>query len=308
MRQIARIAVALLSFGAFSVAQKPDKPASNSALEKATLERYVRHLFVWGPQIQVKVSDPKPANLPGFQQIGVVASAGNATQEETFLVSNDGKKIIRGIVYDVGENPFDADQGRIKTEDQPSFGPSTAPVSVVIFSDLQCSFCRDEAKVIRQSLAPAFREQVRVVFKDFPLEPIHPWAKPAAIAGRCVFRQKRAAFWDFHDWIFENQAAITPENLNKKVLEFGKEVGLETVQLGACMDSKATEPEVASSMEEARALGVNSTPTMFVNGRKLVGRLEWGQLKSVIDHEIEYQKGRTSDKCCEVTLSSPAGK
>ena len=68
-----------------------------------------------------------------------------------------------------------------------------------------------------ESSRPRFPTQVRVYFKDFPLEPIHPWAKPAAIAGRCVFRQKPAAFWDFHDWIFEHQGEITVENLKDKV-------------------------------------------------------------------------------------------
>jgi protein-disulfide isomerase len=308
MRRTALISVALLFFDALSGAQTPPKEGAKSGLDKSTLEQYVRHLFVWGPQIQVKVSDPKPSTLPGFQQMNVMASAGNASQEETFLISNDGKKIIRGVVYDVAENPFDVDKDRIKTDEQPSFGPATAPVQLVIYSDFQCSFCREEANVIRQTLAPAYPDQVRVIFKDFPLEPIHPWAKPAAIAGRCIYRQKPAAFWDFHDWIFENQGTLTVENLKDKVLEFGKGKGIETIQLGSCLETKSTDAEVNRSMAEARMLGVNSTPTMFVNGRRLVGRLEWGQLKSVIDHEIEYQKMRGGEKCCELTLTSPATK
>lgn len=308
MRRTALISLALLSFNALCGAQTPPKPAAKSGLDKPTLEQYVRHLFVWGPHIQVNVSDAKPSTLPGFQLMNVVASAGNASQEETFLVSNDGKKIIRGVVYDIAENPFDVEKARIKIDEQPSFGPAAAPVQLVIYSDFQCSFCREEAKVIRQTLAPAYPDQVRVIFKDFPLEPIHPWAKPAAIAGRCIYRQKPAAFWDFHDWVFENQGTLTVESLKDKVLEFGKSKGLETVQLGNCIDSKSTEAEVNRSMAEARLLGVNSTPTMFVNGRRLVGRLEWGQLKSVIDHEIEYQKTRGSEKCCELTLTPPATK
>ena len=308
MRRIALICVALVSSSVFSGAQTPPKEAPKSGLDKATLEQYVRHLFVWGPQIQVKVSDPKASTLPGFKEISVVASAGNASQEETFLVSSDGKKIIRGVVYDVAENPFDVDKGRIKLDEQATFGPESAPVQLVIYSDFQCSFCREEAKVIRQTMAPAYPEQVRVIFKDFPLEQIHPWAKPAAVAARCIYRQKPTAFWEYHDWVFENQGTLTVENLKDKTLEFGKSKGLEPIQLGGCIDAKSTEAEVNRSMAEARVLGVNSTPTMFVNGRRLVGRLEWGQLKSVIDHEIEYQKNRGGEKCCELTLTSPATK
>jgi protein-disulfide isomerase len=297
MRQIALLSVALLSFCVVLPAQarKPARPKSiptvasgKSALDKATFEQYIRHLFAWGSQIQVTVQDPKPGPLPGFQQVTIVATAGQASQEETFLVSNDGKNIIRGVAYNVDENPFSTELSRINTDGQPSFGDPGAPVNAVIYSDFQCSFCREEAKTIRQSLAPAYPAQVRVYFKDYPLEAIHPWAKRAAIAGRCVFRQKPEAFWEFHDWIFENQPQITVENLKDKVMEFAKSKGLETVQLGGCIDSKATEAEVDRSIAEARALGVNSTPTIFVNGRRLVGQHPWPQLKSLIDHEIEY--------------------
>jgi protein-disulfide isomerase len=288
-------------------AKAPAAPAAatKSAFDKTTFEEYVRHLFIWGPQIQVKVSDPKPSKLAGFQEVSLVASAGQASQEETFYVSNDGKKIIRGVVYDVNVNPFEADQARIATDQQATLGSASAPVVVVIYSDFQCSYCREEAKVVRETLVSAYPTQVRVHFKDFPLEQIHPWAKPAAIAGRCVYREKPDAFWTFHDWIFENQAQITVENLKEKVLEFAKTSGLDSTRIASCIDTKLTEPEVNRAMAEGRQLGVNSTPTLFVNGRKLVGKLAWPQLKAIIDHEIEYQKTHSSQKCCEVTLPSP---
>jgi protein-disulfide isomerase len=279
-----------------------------SALDKAVLEQYVRHLFVWGPQIQVTVSEPQASTLPDFQQVSVTASAGQASQQELFLISNDGQKIIRGVVYDVGVNPFEADKARIATSAQPSFGNPDAPVSIVLYSDFQCSFCREEGKIIRTNVAASYPNEIRVFFKDYPLEAIHPWAKPAAVAGRCIFRQKPEAFWDFHDWIFEQQGQITVENLKEKVMEFAKGKGLETIQIAGCIDSKATEGEVDRALAEGRLLGVNSTPTMFINGRRIVGQVGWAQLKSVIEHEIEYQKTHTADKCCEVTLASPAVK
>jgi protein-disulfide isomerase len=307
MRHFTLLSAALLWFAGAGAAQKAAEP---SALTKATMEQYVRHLFVWGPQIQVNVADPKASTeLPGFKEVVVTASAGQASQQETFLVSNDGKRIIRGSVYDVAKNPFEADKNKISTENQPSFGAPDAPVSVVIYSDFQCSFCKEEANVIRKNLPAAFPTQARVYFKDFPLEPIHPWAKPAAVAGRCVFRQKPAAFWDFHDWIFEHQGEITVENLKDKVAEFGKTKSLEPIQLAACMETKATEAEVNKSQAEGRALGVNSTPTLFVNGRRLVGNMPWPQLKQIIEHEVDYQKTHGgSEKCCEVTLPSPLSK
>lgn len=295
---------ALLWCVSCAVAQKPATP---NAFDKPTMEQYVRHLYVWGPQISVSVSDPKPStDLPGFKEVVVTGNAGQASQEETFYISNDGKRIIRGAVYNIATNPFESDKAKLKTDLQPSFGEPGAPVVIVMFSDFQCSFCKEEAKIIRQNVASTFPTQVRVYFKDFPLEPIHPWAKPAAIAGRCVFRQKPAAFWDYHDWIFAHQDEISPENLKEKVAEWTKTKGIEPIQFAACIDNKATEPEVDKSQAEGKALGINSTPTLFVNGRRLVGNLPWPQLKQIIDHEIEYQKAHGGgEKCCEVTLPSP---
>jgi protein-disulfide isomerase len=280
-----------------------------SALDKAAFEDYVRHLFVWGPQIKITISDPKPSPLPGFKEITVVASAGQASQSETFFVSADGKKVVRGTVYDIAQNPFQSDLDKITTDLQPSFGTPGAPVVIVVYSDFQCGFCKEEAKSLRQNLPSAFPNEVRVYFKDFPLEAIHPWAKAAAIAGRCVFRQKPATFWDYHDWIFEHQGEITQENLKSKVIDFAGSKSVEPVQLGNCIDTRATEAEVDKAMAEGRSLGVNSTPTMFINGRRVVGQVSWQQLRQIVEHEIQYQKTHGGgEKCCELTLPTPLSK
>jgi protein-disulfide isomerase len=252
----------------------------------------------------LKVGDPEPsASLPGFREVTVTATAGQATQAMTFYVTADGRRFIQGSVYDITASPFQADLAKIRTDLEPSFGAPGAPVVVAVFSDFQCGFCKEEGKVLRENLAKAYPEQVRVYFKDYPLEAIHPWAKPASIAGRCIFRQKPAAFWDYHDWIFGAQNEITLENLRAKVEEFAKSKSLEPVQLGACIDNKATESEVNRSIAEGRALAVNSTPTMFINGRRVVGQVPWPQLKQVIDHELEYAKNHGGgEKCCEVKL------
>src|SRR4051794_15868851 len=90
-----------------------------SALDKPTLEAYVRHLFVWGPQIKVDISNPKPSALPGMMEVSVHASAGQATQDEVFYISKDGQQIVKGAVFDVKDNPFKADLEKLKTDQQP---------------------------------------------------------------------------------------------------------------------------------------------------------------------------------------------
>ncbi|MGH9721167.1 MAG: thioredoxin domain-containing protein [Bryobacteraceae bacterium] len=291
--------------------QKPGSTpaARKSAIDKATLEAYVRHLFVWGPQIKVEIDEPKPSQLPGFVEMMVHASAGTARQDEVFYVSKDGQKIVRGVVFDIVQNPFKSDLDKIKTEFQPSFGTPGAPVVLVVFSDFQCPYCKEEAKMLRTNVLSAYPKQVRVYFKDLPLEQIHPWAKPAAIAGRCVFRQNAGAFWQYHDWIFENQGAINAENLKSKVLEFAQGKEIDALQLGRCMDAQATEAEIAKSVAEAQALRVMSTPTLFVNGRRIASQIAWPDLRQIIDFEIEYQKTakNAGEDCgCEVKLPAPA--
>jgi len=282
-----------------------------SALDKPTLEAYVRHLFVWGAQIKVDISDPKPAPLADMVEVDVRASAGNASQDVLFYISKDGQKIVQGSVFDVKDNPFKADLDKLKTDGQPSFGTPGAPVVLVLFSDFQCPFCKEEAKMLRGNLLSAYPKQVRAYFKDLPLEQIHQWAKPAAIAGRCVFKQNAAAFWDYHDWIYEHQGEITKENLRDKIMEFAKGKEIDALQLGRCMDTRGTEPEVDKSIGEAKALRVISTPTLFVNGRRLPAQVAWPDLRQIIDQEIEYQKTarNAGEDCgCEVKLPSPVLK
>jgi protein-disulfide isomerase len=301
------LALALLAAVALWSAEKG--PAKKSALDKTTLEAYVRHLFVWGPQIKVEVGDAKPSPLPGFDEIKVHASAGDASVDESLYVSKDGQKIVRGNYFEIDKNPFKPQLDKLHTELQPSFGTPGAPVVIVLFSDFECPFCKEEAKSLRSNLLSTYQKEVRLYFKDLPLSQIHPWALQAAIAGRCIFKQNPAAFWDYHDWIYEAQSDVTADNLKPKIMEFVKGKEIDPIQLERCMDSKATMPEIEKSMEEAKALGVNATPTLFVNGREMLGQAAaWSNLRQVIDYEIEYQKTakNAGEDCgCEVKLPSP---
>lgn len=300
------IAAALL-VAAIGLSQAPSR---KSALDKATLEAYVRHLYVWDSRITIQVSDPKPsADLPGFQEVVLRASMGGQSQDVKFLVSKDGQKVLQGSVFDINNNPFKSELDKLKTSLEPSMGTAGAPVVLVEFSDFECPYCRTEATMLRQNLVTAYPKQVRLYFKTYPLENLHPWAKSAAIASRCVHRQQADAFWDFHDWIFEHQTEVTPENFKEKVMDWAKgQKNLDALQLNACIDSKATEAEVKRDQDEGQALGVTGTPTLFVNGRKIGQSIDWATLRNMIDYEIEYQKTakNAGDDCgCELKLNLP---
>lgn len=289
----------------------PAQDKNKNAFDKPAFEAYIRHLLAVIPEVQVKVDDPKPSEVAGLQQVDVHFVYGERSQDETFYVDLKSKKVVRGSVFDLSQNPFKADLDKLKTDLSPSFGTAGAPVVLVVFSDFECPNCKEEALGLRQNLLSAFPNQVRLYFKDFPLEQIHPWAKPAAIAGRCIFRESPAAFWQYHDWVYEHQGEITADNLKTKVLEFAQTAkDLDGMQLGRCMDTKATEADINASIAEGKALRIDATPTLFVNGRRLIGNYPWANLQQIISGELNYQKTaqNAGEKCCEVKIPSALNK
>jgi protein-disulfide isomerase len=183
-------------------------------------------------------------------------------------------------------------------------------VVIAEFSDFECPYCREEAKMLRENLLKAYPTEVRLYFFDYPLEQLHPWAKAAAMAGRAIFNQSALAWWEYHDWIFDKQADITAENLRGKVLEWAATKDLDVAALTKSIDAKDTEADVNKTLLMGQNLSVNQTPTLFINGRRIGGASNWNDLKFVIDYEIGYQKTakNAGEDCgCDIRLPSFAG-
>lgn len=288
----------------------PEAPAAK--IDRAQLEDYLRHLNLWTGEIKVEIKDPQASeSLPGFFDVEVKASLGERFVEQKYLVSADGKRVVKGEVYDTQANPFAKENALIVNTGSPSLGASGAPVVLSLFTDFQCPYCRDAAKMLRANLIQNYPKQVRLYLHDFPLEQIHPWARAAAVAGRCAALQGDEPFWRFHDWAFEKQAGLSVQNFREEVMRWAPASGIETLQFGRCLDNKETDGEVAKDLSLATKLALNSTPTLFVNGRKLGGNLPWESLKRIIDLELAYQEkhhnaGDTA--CCSVSLSVPGAK
>jgi protein-disulfide isomerase len=284
--------------------------AKPSALDKTVLENYVRHLQAWDRSINLEISKAKPAPMDGFVEFSIHAWKDKATQDLVFYVSKDGRHILQGSIYETAENPFKPDLDKLKavTTFKPNYGTAGAPVVIVEFSDFQCPYCKEEAKTIRANLLKTYPKEVHLYHIDMPLESVHPWARAAAIAGQCVFRQNTDVFWNFYDWMYDHQSDINLENLKSKVLEWAKTSDkIDSLQLTRCMDSKETDAEVTKSMQLAKDLSINQTPMFFINGRRMAGAIEWPTMKHVIDEEIEYQKTakNAGEDCgCSVTLPS----
>jgi protein-disulfide isomerase len=290
-----------------AAAPSPAKPkAEASAFDKGALELYLRHLELYLPTVTAKIDDAQPSKaLPGFFDVWVHWLAPNgATKDEVVYVSKDGKTFLQGTVYDMNKSPFQSNLEKLKTDGQPMVGAKDAPVTMVVFSDFQCPVCKEEAKILRENLAKEFPDKVRMYFEDFPLESIHNWARIGADAGRCVYKQNPAKFWDYFDWMYDQQQNIGLDNVNEKLQLFATEKGVDGMQLGKCMDTKASDGEVAHEMEEGKALQITATPTIFINGRKLEGGLPWATLDTLIKMELERQTQlkEMADKCCEVGM------
>lgn len=279
--------------------------ASAPSLDKVKLEAYLRHLELWPPQVTVTIGDPQPSTeLPGFNQLTAHLAYNGQTLDQNYFITPDGKRIVKGDVFDTSKNPFQSNIDKISTDQQPGFGgPVGAPVTLVVFGDFECPYCKEEASVLRKSLPAMFPDKVRVYFMDFPLDSIHPWAHTAAIAGRCILKQGADNFWKYHDWIYENQTSVTVENFNSKLQEWAGGSGVDSVQLGRCVENKATEAEVARTIAMGRTLGVDGTPTLYLNGRKLMDQMaQWPALQQLITMELDHQTklAAEAEKCCVV--------
>jgi protein-disulfide isomerase len=279
-------------------------------LDKTKFVEYIRYAEGFPPEVQATVDDPTPSPFRGLFSVTVHFSAGAQKLDKIYYVSADGEQIINGPVWDMKDNPFRDTLEHLPT-DGPSFGPASAKVTIIVFSDFECPYCRELAKTIRDNVPAKYPTDVRVVFKDFPLDAIHHWARPAAEASHCIASQKPAAFWAFHDYMFEHQEEIgnqlktDPRAVRAKALEIAKRQNLDAARLSACMDSHATAEEVDKNQKAGQRLQVRQTPTLFVNGRLVSGALQWPALDSVIKMELNRPKNiamAKTDKCCEVTL------
>lgn len=163
-------------------------------------------------------------------------------------------------------------------EEDPSQGPASAPVEIVEFSDFDCPYCKRATDILSQVLAE-FGDQVHFVYKDYPL-PSHPNAFKAAEAGNCANDQGK--FWDFHDKMFASQGSLDVPSLK----EYAAELGLNVETFSACLDQGEHANRVQRDLEIGSAYGVSSTPTLFINGRVVVGAIPYESLVEILREEL----------------------
>jgi len=167
----------------------------------------------------------------------------------------------------------------VSVDDDPARGPQNAAVTIVEFSDFQCPACKSYADQTEPQILSTYGDRIRYVFRDLPAAS-HPQAPKAAEAAQCAFDQGK--FWEYHDKLFQSQAALDVDSLKA----YAKALGLNESAFNTCLDSGKYTQEVQKDYQDAINYGVTSIPTFFINGRKLVGAAPFSSFQTIIEEEL----------------------
>ena len=168
---------------------------------------------------------------------------------------------------------------KIPVAGAPVLGPTGAKVTIVEFSDFQCPYCAEAVAQVSQ-LVKAYPTQVKLIFKQFPLE-THPQADLAAAAA--VAANKQGKFWQLHDAMFAHQNDLS----RKAIFAMAETVGLDMKRFETDIDSTEVRETVVRDVQDGNQANVEGTPTFFINGQKYNGALTLAAVKPVIDNELK---------------------
>ncbi len=264
------------------------KTAANLPSEE-TVNAFLQQTFGYEPEVSWKIQSIKPANAEGLAEVDVLIRNPQGSNVNKLYVTADGKHAVIGDIIPFGPRPFDLAREELqKKVTGPSRGPADAPVTIVEFSDLECPHCKDAQPTLDQLLTED--KNVKLVFQNFPL-PSHDWAAKAAGYADCIGRQNSDAFWKFVEGVYGSQKDITPANADEKLTALADKTGVKGADIAAC----AVKPETTTRVEHSVALGksmdVNSTPTLFINGRAIPGGVPYEVLKKLVAFAARQPKG-----------------
>lgn len=269
------------------------------------IERQVRAHFKLPSVVSISIGAPKPSEFSGYDLVPITFEINGQKNSYDFLLSKDGKTLLRMNKIDISPEAYaktlaeDANTRRTQAElmkkidvnGRPWRGASNAKVSIVVYDDFQCPYCAHMYSTLFSDVMKGYADRVRIVFKDFPLFEIHPWAKHAAIDSNCLAEQSNDAYWSFADYVHANQHEISGPardlnasfaRLDNAALAAGQKFKVDPNILQACLKAQ---PDAAlnASVKEADSLGVTATPTLFINGDRVEGALPTEDLRKAID-------------------------
>jgi protein-disulfide isomerase len=267
-------ALALTTIGCH--AQTPASTGKLSPEMARRVEILIRGKSRIPPNYDVAIGPRTKSDVPGFDAIAVTFSAeGKSSKPVDFLLSTDGKTLAQFNKFDISKDPKEL----VPAGSRPARGgPANAPVQIVGFDDLECPFCAKMHQQLFPAILERYKNQVRIVYRDFPLDQ-HPWAMRAAIDVNCVGAHSQTGYWNLVDYIHahaadlggaEKSVAKANETLDGLATDEGKRQKLNADELKACI-VKQDDTAVKASVKDGEALGVSATPALFINGEMLEG-------------------------------------
>jgi protein-disulfide isomerase len=281
----ASLAVASIS----ALGQQPSAGTASPETQKK-IEAFLRNYFALGPEFKITVGAPTELGNSGLSEVPIEVKSQEGGDNIKMYLTKDGRYLLRGEINDLTGDPLAENIAKMKLDGAPVLGDPSAAVTIVEYSDFECPVCRNLHDALRGML-PKY-PQVKIIFKDYPIEQIHPWARTAALAGRCAYHQDPKAFWKLYDLIYDNQELISASNAYDKMMDYAGRSGLNTDAFKSCLASSQAAAEVAASIANANLLEVRSTPTLFINGRRLVGA-DPHALQQYVEYEVNRLKSKT---------------
>lgn len=259
------------------------------------VERQVRSYYKIPPEVHVLVGAPSAsADFPNYESVVVTVENGEKKQDLTFLVSKDRSSMMRLTKFDLNKDPFAETMNKIDVNGRPTRGAKASKVVVVNYDDLECPFCSRMHETLFPQILKEYGDRVTFIYKDYPLVEIHPWATHAAVDAGCLAAQNGDAFWDFADYVHANQHEVNSEKtpaarleaLDRLAMLQGQKHNLDVIKLQSCIKAQ-DESRVKSSMKEGDGIGVEATPTLFINGEKVDGAVPISQLRAALDRALK---------------------
>jgi protein-disulfide isomerase len=274
-------------------AQSNPNPQSGSLDVNQRIERQVHAYFGIPADVSVKIGARTPSEFANYDKVPVTLSRQDKSQTMEFLVSKDGKTLIRMTKIDLTEDPYAATMKKIDVAGRPVRGNPDAKVTIVNYDDFECPFCARMHSTLMTEILPQYGDKVKIIYKDYPLS-MHPWAKHAANNANCLAKESGPGYWEFADYVHANQRAINGSQkdvqnsfneLDHLTLDIGKKNGADTARLQACIKAQP-DAVLKASITEGDSIGVNATPTVFVNGERLEGAVDLEEVKAALNQRL----------------------
>jgi protein-disulfide isomerase len=263
-----------------------------------TIERQVRAQYSVPPSVKVIVGTLRPSEFANYDALTVTFAAPNKKQDYDFLLSRDHKTLVRISKYDLTVDPYVQIMRKMDLSGRPTRGNKDAKVKVVNYDDFECPFCSRMHMTLFPGLLKEYGDRVVFIYKDYPLEEIHPWAVHAAVDANCLAAQNNEAYWDYADLLHANQQAVGGQKsrdaqnaeLDRLATAQAQKHNLDVPKLQTCVKAQ-DEKAVRDSLREGDGIGLESTPVMFINGQKLEGAVSVDEVRLAIDQALKDAGG-----------------